>query len=286
MLKQSKSSNLLWTSFCSLHAEAASSGPWEMLNYINKNVYLPRMVPLKGGCMGVWGVQVFGEFIRVSRRWYGERKASLYGIMLNKWSSMCPHFIVWYVYGGHIKEVKLKPGEVMTSYNVKALFTSVPMDPSINIVKEKLQQDPTLPQRTKISISQIILHSWSFASETLPSSSKVSITNSSMVQPWVPLLALLLPNCLWNSLKSRPLALPHMPHLWLRYMDDTLVIQEAKHGQKLLQHINSQDSNIQFTIEEQNQEGALHFPGTLVSPGPHILTISYTGTATISSQQK
>ena len=34
----------------------------------------------------------------------------------------------------HIKEVKLEPREVMASYDVKALFTSVPMDPSINIV--------------------------------------------------------------------------------------------------------------------------------------------------------
>ena len=36
----------------------------------------------------------------------------------------------------HIKEVKLEPGEVMTSYDVKVLFTSVHIDPSINIVKK------------------------------------------------------------------------------------------------------------------------------------------------------
>ena len=40
----------------------------------------------------------------------------------------------------HIKEVKLEPGEVMTSYGVKVLFTSCPMDPSIIIIKQKLQQ--------------------------------------------------------------------------------------------------------------------------------------------------
>ena len=39
----------------------------------------------------------------------------------------------------HSKEVKLEPGEVMTFYDVKAIFTSVPMDPSINIVKHRLQ---------------------------------------------------------------------------------------------------------------------------------------------------
>ena len=56
----------------------------------------------------------------------------------------------------HIKEVNLEPGEVMTSNDVKALFTSVPMDSSINIVNQKLQQDTLLSQRTNMSIPQII----------------------------------------------------------------------------------------------------------------------------------
>ena len=56
----------------------------------------------------------------------------------------------------HFKEVSLEPGEVMTSYDVKALITSVPMAPAINIVKLKLQWDPFLPQRTNISIPEII----------------------------------------------------------------------------------------------------------------------------------
>ena len=50
---------------------------------------------------------------------------------------------------------RLEPGEVITSYDVKALFTSVPVQPSIQIVKQRLQQDNTLPQRTSMSISQI-----------------------------------------------------------------------------------------------------------------------------------
>ena len=45
--------------------------------------------------------------------------------------------------------------EIITSYDVKALFTSVPVQPSIQIVKQRLQQDTTLPQRTSMSISQI-----------------------------------------------------------------------------------------------------------------------------------
>ena len=47
--------------------------------------------------------------------------------------------------------MSLEPGEVMASYYVKALFTSVPMDSSIAIVQCKLQQDPLLPKRTYMS---------------------------------------------------------------------------------------------------------------------------------------
>ena len=50
---------------------------------------------------------------------------------------------------------KLEPGEVITSFDVKALFTSVPAKPAIQIVRQRLQQDNTLPQRTCMSITQI-----------------------------------------------------------------------------------------------------------------------------------
>ena len=51
---------------------------------------------------------------------------------------------------------RLEPGEVITSFDVKALFTSVPIQQSIQFVKQRLQQDTTLPQRTCMSIPQII----------------------------------------------------------------------------------------------------------------------------------
>ena len=48
---------------------------------------------------------------------------------------------------------RLEPGEVITSFDVKALFTSVTVQPAIQIVKQRLQQDNTLPQRACMSIS-------------------------------------------------------------------------------------------------------------------------------------
>ena len=57
---------------------------------------------------------------------------------------------------------------------------------------------------------------------------------------------------------------PHPPSMWLRFVDDTFVINKAKHSQYLLQHINNQDPNIQFTVEP-TQQGSLPFLDTLVT---------------------
>ena len=59
-----------------------------------------------------------------------------------------------------------------------------------------------------------------------------------------------------------------MPHLWLRFVDDTFVIQKAEDSQQFLHHINTQDPNIQFTVEEPDQDGSLPFLDTKVTPGP------------------
>ena len=55
-----------------------------------------------------------------------------------------------------IQQATLEPGEVISSYDAKALFTSVQVDPAINIVKQRLTEDPSLPQRTQMSIPQIV----------------------------------------------------------------------------------------------------------------------------------
>ena len=65
-------------------------------------------------------------------------------------------------------------------------------------------------------------------------------------------------------------SVPHL-HLWLRFVDDTFVIQQAKHSQQLLQHINSQHPHIKMATEDLNQEGALPFMDILVPLVPTTL---------------
>ena len=116
-------------------------------------------------------------------------------------------------YVQQIQNKRLEPGEVLTSFDVKALFTSVPVDPSTQIVQHKLAQDPAQSQRTSISTQQIIT-SWSSALKTHASSSKVSFMNRFKALLWVPPLVPSQQTCSWKSLRLKPLvpAHTHIPY--------------------------------------------------------------------------
>ena len=56
-----------------------------------------------------------------------------------------------------VRHITLAPGECLSSYNVCALFTSVPIDPALTIIKDLSVKEPTLKDRTVIVIDDIIL---------------------------------------------------------------------------------------------------------------------------------
>ena len=53
----------------------------------------------------------------------------------------------------HIKGIHLIPDECIMSYDIKALFTSVPIQPAINTIKKHLEQERELQQRTSMTVS-------------------------------------------------------------------------------------------------------------------------------------
>ena len=55
------------------------------------------------------------------------------------------------------KQIILEPGECLSSYDMSALFTSVPIDPALNIIKDLLDKDNTLKERTVMEVGDIIL---------------------------------------------------------------------------------------------------------------------------------
>ena len=51
--------------------------------------------------------------------------------------------------------IQLKPDEYIISYDVNALFTSVPIKPAANIIKKHLEEDKDLHLRTSMTVKHI-----------------------------------------------------------------------------------------------------------------------------------
>ena len=61
----------------------------------------------------------------------------------------------------------------------------------------------------------------------------------------------------------------------MRFIDDTFVIQQEGHLQNLLEHINEIDPAIKFTVEGNQENGAIPFHDILVKPeGDNSLSIT------------
>ena len=56
------------------------------------------------------------------------------------------------------------------------------------------------------------------------------------------------------------------PRFWCRFVDDIFVIHKEVNKQGFLQHINSVDPTISFTVEDSKEDGSIPFFDTIVKP--------------------
>ena len=166
-----------------------------------------------------------------------------------------------------IKGIHLGNDQIMTSYDVKALFTSVSINKAITIIKQLLEEDQELQQRTSLSIENILsLLEFCITSTYFSFQGKFfeQLEGAAMGFPLSPIVA----NLYMESSEVEAIRLaPHPPCLWKRFVDDTFTILQSSHKKGFLEHLNSVDHHIQFTAEDQRNDGAMPFLDILVTPG-------------------
>jgi hypothetical protein len=159
--------------------------------------------------------------------------------------------------------VHLDTDECLISFDVTALFTSVPVDEVVNIIKDKLMADESLKDRTMLTPDDIaLLLDFILKTTYFAYNGRIyqQTYGAAMGSPISPLVA----NAFMEHLKVQaPATAAHPPRTWLRYVDDTFVIIEKEYIEELSSHINEFHLSIKFTSELQ-KDNTLPFLDALV----------------------
>ena len=161
-----------------------------------------------------------------------------------------------------VRHITLVPGECLSSYDVSSLFTSVPIDPALKIIKDLMEKDPNLKDRTVIGVDDIILLLEFCLKNTYFSFQDQFFEGATMGSPVSPIVA----NLYMEYLEQEALSTAPTPRFWCRFVDDTFVIHKEVNKQDFLQHINSVDPVIKFTVEDNKEDGSIPFLDTIVKP--------------------
>ena len=165
-----------------------------------------------------------------------------------------------------LSETELKFCSKLTSFHSQTLFTSIPIPSALEVMKKKLEQDTELQKRTIMPVDTILellafcLNNTYFVfQDTFYEQTK----GAAMGSPISPIIA----NIFMEAFEQRVITTAlHPPRVWKRYVDDTLVVQQQKHQEEFLHHINTVDPSIQFTVEEAKEDGSIPFLDTIIRP--------------------
>ena len=167
-----------------------------------------------------------------------------------------------------MENIELQQHECIRSYYVKAIFTSVPREPAIEISQKHLEEDRELLERTFMTVSNIIcLLEFCLKNTYFLFQGRYyeQVEGAAMVSSKSPIVT----NLYMKEFEIKALnTAPHSPSLWRRFVDDTLVAIRSAHKNSFIEHIISIDQSIQLTMEDSRIDGSMPFLDTLVIPQP------------------
>ncbi|XP_062849575.1 uncharacterized protein LOC134311850 [Trichomycterus rosablanca] len=150
-----------------------------------------------------------------------------------------------------VKGVIIETEETMVSYDVTSLFTCIPVAEAVEVVRRKLQGDPTRSTRTTLTTDQVCtllelcLQSTYFSYRGQFYKQKHGCAMGSPVSPIVA-------NLYMEEVEKKALRTYSgtPPSHWFRYVDDTWVKIKSEEVPHFTDHINSVDKHIKFTRED------------------------------------
>ena len=150
-----------------------------------------------------------------------------------------------------IKDLKVNDDEILVSYDVVALYPSVPQDEAIELVHQKMTNDPNLSKKTTLSAESITkLFKLCVQKTYFVFNKKLYIqVNGLAIGASTSGFAAEL---FMERLETRALdTFVDPPTIWKRYVDDTFTKLKKALVDEFLKHLNQQHPRIKFTTEVQ-----------------------------------
>ena len=210
--------------------------------------------------------------------------------ILQRYTGITPSFVKdSKSFSNHLRTVKISGEEELVSFDVSALFTSIPVPTALDIINRLFTEhieDPEakdkygcsfrcntigLEKDEVMSLLKLVLENCVF---TFQDRFYKQLHGTAMGSPCSPVVANIYMEYFENIALGPELPVPIKD--WKRYVDDVFSIIPKGNRAILLQYLNSIDPHIKFTIEQPNAEGGIPFLDTFPKPkGENIAVAVY-----------
>lgn len=149
-----------------------------------------------------------------------------------------------------LTNIEIEDDEIMVSFDVESLFTNVPIEQSVEILRKILMNEGRNPDYADLVKHCLVSTYFMWNSEFY-----LQLDGVAMGSPISPLIANLWMEDIENQAINTAM---FKPKIWLRYVDDTFCIIKRDQLEFFLNHINSIHQKTKFTVELENN-GCLAF---------------------------
>ncbi|XP_076039447.1 uncharacterized protein LOC143024519 [Oratosquilla oratoria] len=150
-----------------------------------------------------------------------------------------------------IKGLNLRRGDVLVSFDVQSMFTSIPRELAKSALKSAMEENRGYLDNQKLSLSELM----GLISLCLDSTYFRIRDHTYHERKGTPMgspISVMMAEEVMQRLEAQLLSTaPSSLKLWTRYVDDEFAILDSKDVESFLSHINSIEPAIQFSMEQK-----------------------------------